>query len=185
MRRPREKELFLAIEIENPTPDVKDLTFLGIRNAYYNNKEGEGLKMRSIIGDELSDSPSQFFNHCSLNPLMIMGFIFNTSMLYDMFKGKDFNILQCNAYGEERLNTFNLEKYWNKSGKNPQSAIVEASMCLDISMNLKITRIQPGERIVMFLDTNGRKSEDTLESMIIHANSIYNREKTRKILLII
>lgn len=184
--RSHPKDLFVAIEIENPTPHVQNLTFFGIHEMYWK-KEETGLKIRSIIGDELFNNPdlTELFNLCSLNPLMVRGFVFNTSMLYDMFKGKNFSILQCNAYGESSHNHFFLLNHWNKDGRNPQSAIVDASMCLDISLNLKLTTIAPGERIVMFLDTSGKKSEDALESMIIHANSIYNKEKTRKILLII
>lgn len=178
-------ELFLALEIENPTPEVKDLSFFGIRRRHYQETGPTGLKVRSIIGDKLYDNPdlTEFFDLCSLHPINIRGYVFNTSMLYDMFKGKHFHVNEVNAYGTTTYQSVRLLDYWTE--RTPQSVIVDSDWCLDISINLKLTCIQPGERIVLFFDTSGRKSEGALEAMIIHANSIYNKEKTRKILLII
>ena len=62
--------------------------------------------------------------------------------------------------------------------------MLNKSFHLDMTIKLKQTNIQPGERLVLFFDTDGRLTPEALEGMIAKANKIYNKEKTKKIFLI-
>ena len=182
---------FIAIEITNNSPEPQDLTMLGIERRPVRNAS---LKVRSIIGDQIDEEPElpKLFDLISYTPIIVKGLLFNTSMLFDMFKGKEFYFHVTDHFGQQRINPIKLSDYYQgasqengtKAISSAQSLMLNKSFHLDMTIKLKQTNIQPGERLVLFFDTDGRLTPEALEGMIAKANKIYNKEKTKKIFLV-
>ena len=174
---------FLAIEITNPLMDSQDLRFLGQSNWL---RQNDKLKIRSIIGDELCDDPNlkKLGHHIMSSPILINGVCFNTSCLNDIFKEKIFTCTNVDCYGNTSMNPYNLSRYYNPKSENHQSLNIDMTIYLDANHEFMQTKIQPFERLVIFFNTHRGKKQQAIESMIEHANKIYDREKNRNLMLI-
>lgn len=170
----------MGLEIVNNSPETQSLKFLSMYHRH--NMSKTCLSVRSILGDtvyedkELRILMDYIFDN---RHMRIFATIFNTSLLYGAFEGKQLCITHHRRMnGEEVSQAWNISDHINKTDST--KAEIEAMFVLDFFTELQQTDIQPGERLLILFDTGNRQSTN---DMIDKANKLYGAEKRRKILL--
>jgi len=175
------RNIFIAIEITNNSPEVQDLEFLGL---YHRHRHNTALQLRSIVGEKLSDDWElrDIIDLQCFRALRHQAVVFNTSMLYDMFKDKIFTHKHVSHRGSQSYMPFDLQDYYRQ---HPYGQTVEVYSIAEISAGTSFhqSHIQPGERLVIFFVPTNHQRHDYLQALIDKANRIFTRDKKRKILL--
>lgn len=178
----RDKMPLMGLEIINNTPEVQSLKFFSELHRHHMHKTN--LSVRSILGDTIyEDKDLSLLTHFIFDyrHLRIFATIFNTSLLYGSFKGKQFHVTEERYLNQERIE-LDLSKYVNEA--NPMVAEIESMFTIGFRTELEQTGIEAGERLLILFDLGNRNFSGSCD-MVDKANHLFGAEKRKKILLML
>jgi hypothetical protein len=177
------KKSIIGIEITNNSPETKNIRFLGLQHRHFRDKS---ISLKNIFDDTLFDDGelTMLINWIqSVGAIRVMMTSFNTSLSYRGFGDKCFSI-KNERNGASMMCPFHLTNYRDPQQLNQHAVSIPSVYVLDFFTELSQTEIEAGERLVIIFHLNPRE-RDSLDTVIAEADKVFNKEKKRKILLII
>ncbi len=174
----------IGIEITNNTPEVQNLTFLGM---YHRHKCNRMLKLRNIISDTLYDDHDLAMLNdwiLSVGNICVNAIYFTTSLSYGMFDNKVFTVKVKDISGCENIAKFSLSNFFDVRQYRANYIRIDRQFILDFWTELSQTHIEPGEIFQIYFNLNTERYSDKFEKLIKESDQLFNKDQKRKLLLL-
>ena len=193
-----------GIEITNNTSERQSLNFLGMyhRHKFDKNK----LQVKTIAGDTLFDDTDMIMLSNWIQSVGIVNIgmtVFQTSLLYGSFNGKQFGIKSHDAFGNIGQRNLALSRYRQQHEFKTNITQIHEVYIIAWQTELSMTNIEPGEIliIVFFINmvrrrqvldmtpqwehTNMRQEEANVDILLRDMEKKFGADKRKKLLLLI